>query len=84
MLNNLIDGSVGAGLQLGVWAPYEPNFSITDLQASGNIIRNCDRGIWAQASNGGTFSNVSLTGNTVSDCRLLVDLAEAPGVSYMP
>ena len=67
-----------------MWAPYEPNFSITNLVASGNIIRNCDRGIWAQASWGGTFTNVSLTGNTVTNCRILVDISQAPGVTYSP
>jgi hypothetical protein len=84
ILNNLIDGTPGVGLQLGAWAEYEPNYSISNLVATGNIIRNCDIGIWAQASWGGKFNNVRLEGNTVSDCRVPVDIAEAPGILLAP
>jgi hypothetical protein len=83
ILNNLIDGGT-SGLQLGLWAPYEPGFSIRNLRATGNVIRNCDRGIWGLASNGGTFSNVSVSGNTISNCRVLTDLSGARTIAYSP
>lgn len=84
VLNNVIDGTPGVGFQLGAWAPYEPGYSVNNLVAKGNVIRNCDIGIWAQASWGGTFSNVQLSENTITGCRLPLNLSEAPGVSYSP
>jgi parallel beta-helix repeat protein len=81
---NLFDGSAGAGIQLGVWASYEPGFSISNATISGNVVRNCDKGIWAQASNGGTFNNVTVSGNTVTNCNTPIDLREAPGVTFIP
>jgi hypothetical protein len=84
ILNNLIDGSAGVGLQLGAWAEYEPNYSIDNLVATGNVIRNCDKGIWAQASWGGKFNNVRLEGNTVTDCRVPIDIGEAPEIVLAP
>jgi len=80
---NLID-KARVGLQLGVWAPYEPKFTLANLQAVGNVIQNGDLGIYALASNGGRFVNVSLKGNTVSNCKVAVDIANAPGVSLAP
>jgi hypothetical protein len=67
-----------------VWAPYEPGFSITNLQASGNSFRNFQIGIYGLASNGGTFTNVSVTGNTETNCVKPVDLSGAPTISYVP
>ena len=81
VLNNLFDGG-SVGLQLGVWAPYEPGFSITNLQASGNVIRNFQTGIWGLASNGGRFVNVRLSRNTVTNCKRPVDLSGALGITY--
>ncbi len=83
IVKNLIDGG-SAGLQLGVWAPYEPGFWISHLQATGNVIRNCERGIWGLASNGGRFINVTLTGNQISNCKVPVDLGGAPSIVFSP
>ena len=83
VLNNLFDGG-SIGLQLGVWAPYEPGFSITNLQASGNVLRNFQTGIWALASNGGRFINVRLFRNSVTRCKRPVDLSGARSISYSP
>jgi hypothetical protein len=83
ILDNVIDGG-SVGLQLGVWAPYEPGFSIVGLRASGNVIKNCGTGIWALASNGGKFENVTVLGNRISRCLRSVNLSGAPGVSYTP
>jgi hypothetical protein len=83
VLNNVFDtGSVG--LQLGVWAPYEPGFSITNLQASGNSFRNFQIGIYGLASNGGTFTDVRLSRNSIAACKRPVDLSGASTISYSP
>jgi hypothetical protein len=83
VLNNVFDtGSVG--LQLGVWAPYEPGFSITNLQASGNSFRSFQIGIYGLASNGGRFVNVGLSRNSLADCKRPVDLSGAQAISYSP
>jgi hypothetical protein len=81
--NNLISGAA-VGVELGDWAPYEPNFTLSNLQGNGNSISNCDRGIWAVASNGGKFVNVTLSGNTVINCKTPVDVSDAPGVVVKP
>lgn len=73
-----------AGLQLGVWAPDEPGFSISRLRASGNVLRNCGRGIWALASNGRHFTAVTLSGSTVTRCQKPVDLSGASEISLTP
>ena len=81
--HNLVDGA-RVGLELGVWAPYEPGFTLANLQANNNTIKNCLIGIWALASNGGKFVNVTLSGNTILDCKTPIDLSNAPGVSLKP
>jgi len=43
--NNVIDGA-RTGMEIGVWAPYSPNFWVSDLSVSHNTIRNCQLGIW--------------------------------------
>lgn len=64
--SNVISNGIGAGISMGVWAPYEPNFSLSDVRVTGNTVRTCDRGIWALDSNGGTFTNCVVTGNLVN------------------
>jgi hypothetical protein len=83
ILNNVID-TAQVGLQLGVWAPYEPDFTLANLKATGNLIKNSDIGIYALASNGGKFVNVTLSGNTVTNCKIATDVAGAPGVTVTP
>lgn len=87
---NVIDGNTGAaagrsgsGCYLGVWAPYEPGFSLKDVQVVGNTIRNCDRGIWSLPSNGGTFTNCLVSGNMVSACRMAYDVS-GTGITWAP
>ena len=75
--NNGLENSSSSGLQLGVWAPYEPGFQLANVQVVGNTIRGCDRGVWALPSNGGTFTNIQLTGNIVSGNRVNYDLTGA-------
>lgn len=76
-------GHTGAGIYAGVWAPYEPNFSLKDVQITGNVVKGCDRGIWTLPSNGGTFTNITITGNQVSGCRVNYDIT-GPGVTMVP
>lgn len=90
ILGNVIDGNsgtvnghTGAGCYLGVFAPYEMNYSLTDILVQGNVIKNCDRGIWTLPSNGGTFTNLQINGNQVSGCRTNYDIT-GPGVVWVP
>jgi hypothetical protein len=83
IVNNVLDGGL-VGLQLGVWAPYEPGFTLSNLEAAGNVIRHFDVGILAMATNGGRFENVKLSGNTITDCQTPVDLHQSPGISFGP
>jgi hypothetical protein len=78
--NNLIEGSY-IGLALGRWDPYEPGGWISNLTATGNIIRNCETGIYALASAGGHFENVSVTGNTITNCPTPVFAPSTPGIT---
>ena len=88
--NNVIDGNSGAaaghsgaGVYCGVWAPYEPGFSLKDILVTGNTVKGCDRGAWTLPSNGGSFTNVQITGNNVSANRVNYDIT-GPGVIYTP
>jgi hypothetical protein len=88
--NNVIDGNTGAasghsgsGAYLGVWAPYEPSFSLSNVLVEGNTIKNCDTGIWVLPSNSGKFSNIIIRGNHVSGCRKNYDIT-GPGVTWTP
>jgi parallel beta-helix repeat protein len=88
--NNTIDGNsgsqnghTGAGIYLGVWAPYEPGFDLIDVQVTGNTVRNVDRGVWALNSNGGTFQNCIVSGNLVSGNRMNYDITGS-GVTVLP
>ncbi len=84
--NNMFDTG-DRGLQLGVWAPYEPNFTLTNLRALGNTIQHFRIGLWALASNGGKFKDVLLLGNTITNCQQAVDLSglkDDDGIIYRP
>lgn len=69
-----------ACLQLGVWAPYEPGFSVTDMTFEGLTLQNGWRGIWVLASNGGTFRNVRVLQPSFMNCRKEIDFEDWNGV----
>ncbi len=57
-----------AGLQLGVFAPYEPGFWVSDLLFENGIIENAGRGFWALQSFGGRFENCRVRSTEIRNC----------------
>jgi hypothetical protein len=82
ILNNVIDGG-STGIQMGVWAPYEPGFSLVNVNVQGNIVKNAGYGIWTLPSAGGTFKNIQINGNHVTGNQQNYNIT-GPGVVMVP
>lgn len=82
--NNTVDTCVSYGIGLGGWAPYEPNFSISNVDVFGNTVTRCSVGLFGLASNGGSFSNCRFHGNAVSGNRSDLSIQSVLGLSYSP
>jgi hypothetical protein len=67
-----------------VWAPYELNFSLANVDVFGNTVTGCQTGLMGLASNGGTFSGCSFHGNAVSGNKQNLSIQQVLGLSYSP
>lgn len=82
--NNTISNCGSFGIALGVWAPYEPNFSLANVDVFGNTVTGCQTGLMGLASNGGSFSGCRFHGNAVSGNRQNLSIQSVLGLSYSP
>lgn len=71
----------GACCYTGNFAPYEPNFTVSDVLIENCTLSGGDKGLWFSAPNGGTLKNIVARNNQISGNRVNVDGASTPGVT---